>query len=52
MHFLTGFIQRYNETNLRELEVPAGFIIGGYNHNDMRYADDTVLTADSERKLE
>ena len=37
---------------LRELEGMEGFIIGGHNLNNLRYADETVLIAQSEEKLQ
>ena len=42
----------YSEMILRELEGMEGFIIGGHNLNNLRYADDTVLIAQSEEKLQ
>ena len=36
---------------LRELEDLPGLVVGGHNINNIRYADDTVLIADSEEKL-
>lgn len=42
----------YSEAFLRELEVLPGFIIGGHNLKNIRYTDDTVLIADTERKLQ
>lgn len=38
------FIQPIQQTILCELEVLSGFILGGYNSNNMRYADDTVYS--------
>ncbi len=49
MCLLTGL---YSEAILRELEILPGFIIGGHNLNNIRYADDTVLIADTEKKLQ
>ena len=37
---------------LRELEGLPGFSIGRHNINNLRYADDTVLLAESEEKLQ
>jgi hypothetical protein len=42
----------YSEINLRCLEDEPGITIGGTNLNNLRYADDTVLIADSEEKLQ
>lgn len=40
------------EVILRELQDHEGVNVGGRNLNNLRYADDTVLLADSERKLQ
>ena len=37
---------------MRQIEEIEGLKIGGHNINNIRYADDTVLTADSEEKLQ
>ena len=37
---------------MRQIEEIQGLKIGGHNINNIRYADDTVLTADSEEKLQ
>ena len=42
----------YSEMILRELEGMVGFKVGGHNFNNLRYADDTVLIAQSEEKLQ
>ena len=42
----------YGEIILRELEPLRGISIGGYNINNIRYADDTTLIADSEENLQ
>ena len=42
----------YGEVILRDLVALPGFKIGGRNLNNIRYADDTVLIADSEQKLQ
>ena len=42
----------YGEMILRELQDLEGVNIGGYNINHIRYADDTVLVADSVEKLQ
>ena len=35
--------------NIKEIE---GFSVGGVNTNNLRYADDTIIIADSEQKLQ
>ena len=42
----------YGEVIMREIEMLEGLSIGGRNTNNLRYADDTVLIADSEDKLQ
>ena len=42
----------YGEVIMREIEGMEGFSIGGRNLNNIRYADDTVLVADSVEKLQ
>ena len=42
----------YGEVIMREIEEMEGFSIGGRNINNIRYADDTVLVADSVEKLQ
>ncbi|GFS23497.1 lactation elevated protein 1-like [Elysia marginata] len=42
----------YSEMIMRQIEEMEGLKIGGHNINNIRYADDTVLTADSEEKLQ
>ena len=42
----------YSEVILREIEMVDGFNVGGHNINNIRYADDTVLIADSAEKLQ
>ncbi|GFS23270.1 retrovirus-related Pol polyprotein from type-1 retrotransposable element R2 [Elysia marginata] len=42
----------YSEMIMRQIEEMKGLKIGGHNINNIRYADDTVLTADSEEKLQ
>ena len=37
---------------LRNIEQHEGVKVGGHNINNLRYADDTVLIADSEEKLQ
>lgn len=38
----------YNKMILKELDVQAGFIIGGRNLNNIRYADNAGLIAGTE----
>ncbi|XP_042883267.1 uncharacterized protein LOC122260182 [Penaeus japonicus] len=42
----------YSEMILRQLEDMPGFILGGHNINNLRYADDTVLIAESRDNLQ
>ena len=42
----------YSEMILHETEDLKGFITGGQNINNLRYADDTVLIAKSEKELQ
>ncbi|GFS03660.1 endonuclease-reverse transcriptase [Elysia marginata] len=42
----------YSEMILRELDNIQGIGLGGHNINNMRYADDTVLIAQSEQSLQ
>ena len=42
----------YSEIILRDIEGVEGIKIGGVNINNIRYADDTVLIADSREKLQ
>ena len=42
----------YSETILRNLEDISGLKVNGENLNNLRYADDTVLIAESERQLQ
>ena len=42
----------YREKVLREIEDLNGFIISGHNVTNLRYADDTMLIADSEEKIQ
>ena len=41
----------YSEQILREIKDLKGLIIGGYNMNNIRYADDTVLISNSCEEL-
>ena len=42
----------YSEIIMRALEGMPGTKVGGYNMNNIRYADDTVLIADNENELQ
>ena len=42
----------YSEMILRNIGQHEGITVGGYNINNLRYADDTILIADSEEKLQ
>ena len=42
----------YSETALSKLTSKPGLQLGGRNYNNLRYADDTALIADSEEKLQ
>ena len=42
----------YSETILRNLEDVSGLKVNGENFNNLRYADDTVLMAESEKDLQ
>src|SRR5215469_5611230 len=42
----------YSEMIMREIKEFEGIRLNGYNINNIRYADDTVLVADSEGKLQ
>src|SRR5215469_18830018 len=42
----------YSEMIMREIKELEGIRLNGYNINNIRYADDTVLVADSEEKLQ
>ena len=42
----------YSEVIMRKIENMPGVAIGGHNINNLRYADDTVLIATSERNLQ
>ena len=44
-------ICRVHHVNARPDEVQAGIKISGRNINNLRYADDTILMAESEDKL-
>ena len=42
----------YSEVIMREIKETPGILIGGYNINNIRYADDTVLVADNAKELQ
>ena len=46
---LPDLFNLYSEMILWELEDQKGFIIGGWNINNQRHADDTVLITESKR---
>ena len=48
---LISFICRVHQANARLDEAQAGIKIAGRNINDLRYADDTTLMAESEEEL-
>ena len=42
----------YSEQIMRTIKEESGFVIGGFNMNNIRYADDTTLIADTPQKLQ
>ena len=42
----------YTEVIMRNIKEMEGFSVGGVNINNLRYADDTIIIADSEQKLQ
>lgn len=42
----------FTEAILRKLEILAWFLIGEYNFNNIKYADDTLFIADTKGKFE
>ena len=49
--YLFNFYAEYNMRNAGLEEAQAGIKIAGRNINNLRYADDTTLTAESEEEL-
>jgi len=50
--FSPDLFNLYGEIILIVLDGMPGFVIGGHNVNNIRYADDTVLLAESQEKLQ
>ena len=50
--FSPNLLNLYSENILRDLNDTKGCIVGGYNLNNVRYADDAVLIAGSESQLQ
>ena len=46
------FFNLYSETIVSVIEDVNGAIISGHNVTNLRYADDTILIADSEEKIQ
>ena len=49
---ITGLVFLYSEKILREIKDLNGIKINGINIKNIRYADDTVLMAESEKELQ
>ena len=49
-HFLSSFYEEYITQIARLNETPAGIKFAGRNINNLRYADDTTVTAESEEE--
>ena len=52
MCLVTQLVFNYGEIILRNIEEMEGIKVGGVNINNIRYADDTVLIADTSEKLQ
>ena len=50
--FVTGLVFVVSELILREVEELHGVVINGRNVKNIRYADDTVLIAETEKDLQ
>ena len=49
---LPDLFNQYSEIIMREIKELEGIRLNGYNINNIRYADDMVFVADSEKKLQ
>ena len=50
--FFPDLFNLYSEMIMRELDGQKIFVVGGHNINNLRYAHDTVLLAESEKDLQ